>query len=388
MSSIINYRTLSQIMKTPSYTDTLTLQGIVRFVIGLATISIALFLLWYFSDVVIYILISAVLAIMFRPMVNALSRIRIKDRVLARGVAALVTLLVIWAIFGLLFSLLVPLVFSKVYQLTNIDFNTVLHSIQEPVLYVQHYFQNILSLPESDVNIGDSLLQWGRNVIDFSTINGAFTSIAGVVASSVITFFSVSFITFFFLKDENLFFSMVSSMFPSKYDENVKRALNSVSYLLSRYFVGLLAESSIIAILVSIAMICFGMSASDAFFMGLVMGVMNVVPYAGPFMGACFSAFLGVISPIESLGVGSTVLVIVTSLAIIKGVDDFVLQPTLYSERVKAHPLEIFIVILMSGYVAGIVGMLLAIPSYTVLRVFAKEFFSQYSLVQKLTKEL
>lgn len=372
----------------PSYTNSLTLQGVIRFVIGFTTVGIALFLLWYFSDVVIYILVSAVLAIMFRPMVNALNSIRIKKRVLARGFAALITLLVIWILFLLLFSLLVPLIFSKIYQLTNIDFNTVLHSIQEPVLYVQHYIQNLLSIPESNVDIGDSLIQWGKNVIDMSTINGAFSSIIGLLASSVITFFSVSFITFFFLKDENLFFSMVSSMFPSKYDENVKRALNSISFLLSRYFVGLLAESSLIAISVSVAMICFGMKPSDAFFIGIIMGVMNVVPYAGPFMGACFSVFLGVVTPIESLGIGSTVCVIIGSLAVIKGIDDFVLQPTLYSERVKAHPLEVFIVILLSGYVAGIVGMLLAIPSYTVLRVFGKEFFSQYSLVQKLTKEL
>ncbi|MDE7123843.1 MAG: AI-2E family transporter, partial [Alistipes sp.] len=75
-------------------------------------------------------------------------------------------------------------------------------------------------------------------------------------------------------------------------------------------------------------------------------------------------------------------------LLILKGMDDFVLQPTLYSERVKAHPLEIFLVILIAGSVAGILGMLLAIPSYTVLRVFAKEFFSQFRLVRQLTDKI
>ena len=85
---------------------------------------------------------------------------------------------------------------------------------------------------------------------------------------------------------------------------------------------------------------------------------------------------------------GRTVVVIAGSLLILKGMDDFILQPTLYSERVKAHPLEIFVVILIAGSVAGIVGMLLAIPAYTVLRVFAKEFFSQVSLVRKLTKQI
>jgi predicted PurR-regulated permease PerM len=83
-----------------------------------------------------------------------------------------------------------------------------------------------------------------------------------------------------------------------------------------------------------------------------------------------------------------TVVIICCTLFCIKGFDDFVLQPTIYSERVKAHPLEVFLVILLAGYMAGVLGMLLAIPSYTVLRVLAKEFFSEFSLVQKLTQNI
>ncbi len=368
--------------------ESLTVQGVIRFAVAVLTIGLVLSLLWYFSDVVVYILISAVLAIMFRPLVASISKMQVRGWVIPRGVASLITLLLIWLTFGLLCSAVLPLIFSKVYQLTNLNLSNVLSSIEEPVLYMQHSIQSLLSLPESNINIEQSLIEWGRNVIDFSAVNSAFSSIMGLVASAVISFFSISFITFFFLKDDNLFFSMVTAIFPSKYNDNVLRALNSITTLLSRYFMGLLFESFLIACAVSIAMICWGMHANDAIFMGLIMGVLNVVPYAGPFLGSCFAIFLGIITPIEGLSVGHTVAIIISSLMLIKGLDDFMLQPTLYSERVKAHPLEVFIVILLSGYVAGIVGMLLAIPSYTVLRVFAKEFFSQYSLVQKLTKEL
>ena len=135
-------------------------------------------------------------------------------------------------------------------------------------------------------------------------------------------------------------------------------------------------------------MMAFGMKAADAAFIGLIMGVMNVVPYAGPLIGGVVSVFVGIVSPIEGMSVGHTAFVIAGSLLILKGMDDFILQPTLYSERVKAHPLEIFLVILIAGSLAGILGMLLAIPSYTVLRVFAKEFFSQFRLVRKLTEKI
>ena len=135
-------------------------------------------------------------------------------------------------------------------------------------------------------------------------------------------------------------------------------------------------------------MIAFGMNTTDACFVGVIMGVMNVIPYAGPLMGGIASIFIGIVSPIDGCTIGYTIGVIVGSLLVIKGLDDFVLQPLLYSERVKAHPLEVFIVILLAGSVAGIIGMLLAIPAYTVVRVFAKEFFSQFSLVKRLTENV
>ena len=209
-----------------------------------------------------------------------------------------------------------------------------------------------------------------------------------IALSTLITIFSISFITFFFLKEDGLFYAMVKAMFPERLQENVTRALDSITYLLSRYFTGILTESIILMIVISTAMILFGMKTDNALLIGLIMGVMNVIPYAGPLIGGVISVCIGIISPIDGFTAGHTILVIACTLFCIKGLDDFILQPTIYSERVKAHPLEVFLVILIAGYMAGILGMLLAIPSYTVLRVLAKEFFSEFSLVQKLTKKI
>ncbi|MFR9619969.1 MAG: AI-2E family transporter [Rikenellaceae bacterium] len=376
-------------MSSETSTDNrVTLQGVLKFLAGAFVVGVVLCLMWYFSEVVVYILVSAVLAIMFRPMEKQFGRMRIRGEMLPDWVSATLTLFVIWALFGVFFSVVVPLVFAKLYQITNLDFVAVINTIEEPILNIQHYVQNRLSLPEQDFAIDKSLIKWVDDVTNFDMINSALTSFVSVVATSVIAFFSISFITFFFLKEDELFESMVASLFPSRYKNNVSRALNSISYLLSRYFVGLLCESAIIATSIGLVLICFGMPYRDALFMGVVMGLLNVVPYAGPFMGSCFCLCLGVITPIESMGIVYTIVTILGTIMVIKGVDDFVLQPLLYSQRVKAHPLEIFIVILMAGYVAGIVGMLLAIPSYTVLRVLAKEFFSRYALIRRMTNQL
>ncbi|MFI3302711.1 MAG: AI-2E family transporter [Rikenellaceae bacterium] len=368
--------------------ENITTERITKFGIGIAIAAISIFLVWFFSSVVIYILISAILAVMFRPMVQLLTTIHIKGRTISRGLAAAISLITIWIIFLLIFGVIIPLIFTKLRELSTIDFAEVLRTVEEPLLRAQHYLQGTFALPESDFSLGDSLVSTIKKFVDFNNINSALTSVVSLVISFVISFFSVSFITFFFLKDDGLFNNMVSALFPTKYVENVERALSSVSYLLSRYFMGIMGESVIIFAIISTITICFGMKSSDALFIGLIMGVLNVIPYAGPFMGTIISLCLGIISPIAGLGVGLTMCVICGAAIFATGIDNFILQPTIYSSRVKAHPLEIFIVILMSGYVAGIVGMLLAIPSYTVIRVFAKEFFSQFRLVRRLTDKI
>ena len=345
----------------------LTPPTLARYTVGLLIAVAVAFLMWYFRSIVVYILVSALLAIIFKPLVGRLARLRIRGWHLPRWAAALATLILIWVLFVVACTLFVPLVFDKLYQFATLDFGSVLRSVEEPIARMQEYLHDLFALPDERFSLTDSLIQWFKSIFDYDTINTAFSSIVSLTLSAVIAFFSVSFITFFFLKDDELFLSMLKAPFPERVHGNIERAMSSVSQLLMRYFTGILSESCILMIVISVTMIFFGMRTQDAFFIGLIMGV---------------------VTPIEGMTTGHTMFVIAGSLLIIKGFDDFVLQPTLYSERVKAHPLEIFIVILIAGSLAGIVGMLLAIPSYTVLRVFAKEFFSQFRLVQKLTEKI
>ena len=363
-------------------------QTIWKFVVGVSITALVLFLMWYFSAIVVYILVSAILAVMGRPMVRHLEGVRVRKWHLSRPIAAVVTLLVIWAVAAVVGMLFVPLVFDKLYELANLDFAAVMQTIETPVVQAQEYLSQLFALPTEEFSLSESLMTTVREWINFGSVNKLFSSMVGVLFSTVIAFFSISFITFFFLKEDGLFYAMVTAAFPEKYAENITRALDSITYLLSRYFRGILTESLLLMLAVSLVMTAFGMKASDAAFVGLLMGVMNVVPYAGPLIGGVLSLCVGIVTPIEGMTIGQTVGVMIASLLVLKGLDDFILQPTLYSERVKAHPLEVFIVILIAGSAAGILGMLLAIPAYTVLRVFAKEFFSQFSLVRKLTKQI
>ena len=361
-----------------------------RYIVAAVITAVVVFLVWYFSNVVTYILIAAVLAIIGKPLTDLLTGLhlgRSKIRI-PKAVAALLTLIVIWLVVVGLFWLFVPILFQKLNQFSSLNISQIVASFQGPLVSLEHMIEKVFSIPDNEFSLADAIAGQIRPLLNINLINNLLSSIVGTIGSLLIAIFSISFITFFFLKDDELFLSMLKAPFPERVHGNIERAMSSVSQLLMRYFTGILSESCILMIVISVTMIFFGMRTQDAFFIGLIMGVMNVVPYAGPLIGGVMSVFMGVVTPIEGMTTGHTMFVIAGSLLIIKGFDDFVLQPTLYSERVKAHPLEIFIVILIAGSLAGIVGMLLAIPSYTVLRVFAKEFFSQFRLVQKLTEKI
>ena len=362
-----------------------TPRKILRLLVTLFAIAAILFVVWYFARVVAYVLISAILAIIGRPLVSRLSQMSIRGRRVPRALAALLTLMLIWIVIGGLCALFLPLVFGKIDQLATLDLDDVIKSVEVPIERLQHQLQQFFALPDSEIDL--SLKDFIAEHINTGFLR-TFSSVARSIVDAFISVFSVSFITFFFMKEDGLFYSLVTLFFPERYKSNVVNALDSITRLLSRYFGGLMFESIVLMVVISTVMALWGLRLDDALFIGLIMGIMNVIPYAGPFMGGLASVCVGIVTPIEGMGVGGTVMAIVFSLVCIKVLDDFVLQPSIYSKRVQAHPLEVFLVILIAGSLAGIWGMLLAIPSYTVMRVFAREFFSEYSLVKRLTGQM
>lgn len=359
-----------------------------KYIIGAAVAAIVIFLIWYFSDIVLYIILSAVLAIIGKPLVGTLTRIRIGRRHIPRWLAALLALVTMWVVAVLFLWFFLPLVFSKLNELTGMDTSVLTEIFDKPLQSLQDFILQFFSIKNDSFSLAGELSNYISSLFNFDMINDALRSTVSMIAGTVVALFSITFITFFFLKQDNLFQNMLVALFPTKYESKIIHALNSVTKLLIRYFTGILAESAIIMLLLSVIFMLWGFSPDTAIFMGFVMGLLNVIPYIGPLIGTVLCVIVGVISPLEGMELGHTAMVIVGSILCVKGLDDFLIQPVLYSNRVNAHPLEIFIVILIAGSVAGVLGMLLAIPSYTVLRVFAKEFFNQFPLVQKLTENI
>lgn len=357
---------------------------ILKWCVTIAILVVVVAALWYLSDVVIYVIASAVLSLVGRPLVVRLSQLRIAGHTIPLAVASAVTLVVMWLVIGVLLWLFLPLLYDKVNTLTALDWDSVTAVVERSLVNVERYLERTFAVEIGDIGATFKEFVLGLVNVDYAK---TFASIVGVVKEFGIAFFSISFITFYFMKDDGLFYRMVTLFVPDRYARNVCNALDSITTLLSRYFGGLIMEGIILMVVISVVLLCFGVSSGDALIIGLIMGIFNVIPYAGPVIGCFLSLCIAIITPIGG-DILHTVLVLCGTIGCVKVIDDFILQPNLYSERVQAHPLEIFLCILIAGSVAGVWGMLFAIPLYTVLRVFAREFFSEYSLVRKLTRQM
>ena len=363
---------------------------IYRYIVAGAITAIVLFLVWYFSAVVAYILTSAVLAMIGKPMTDMLCRIHIGRTKIPfpKWLAALCTLLTIWIVIVGIFALFVPIVFQKINEFSALDIPHIINSFHEPLMSFEHFIKHTFALDDDSFSIITAISDQIKPLFDVNVINKLLSSIVNTVSDAVIAAFSISFITFFFLKESSLFYDMVIIMFPKKYEENISRALNSTTNLLTRYFTGIVIESALMTLIVSLGLLLWGLPGHYVLVIGLMVGILNVIPYVGPTIGIALGIFIGVTGGYPGMSGSITAIKIAGTILFAQGIDNFVLQPVLYSNRAKAHPLEIFLVILIAGSLAGVLGMLLAIPAYNVIRVFAKEFFNNFRVVQKLTEKI
>jgi len=362
-----------------------------RNVLIFASIILLLAGIWFFREIVVYILVSGVLSIMGRPLVDLLCRIRFKKWHFPRALGALLTLIIIWGVIIGFFSVFVPLVTAQIDQFSTIDSGRIVQLIEGPIKRIEDLFRAFNKDITKEVSLQQYIITKVSGVLNINLIQNFLSSIAGILGNILVAIFSITFITFFFLKDQQLFYESILIWVPDKYVDNVTRALNSIKSLLTRYFIGIMIQSTCIMILITIGMTIAGIDFQQALVMGLILGLLNVIPYVGPWLGLFIAIIMGVASHMNQ-DFNAVVIPLVTYMIIVEAIthaiDNVVFQPVIFSNSVKAHPLEIFIVVLAAGFAAGVPGMIFGIPAYTVIRVFAREFFNNFKAVQKLTSSL
>ncbi len=355
---------------------------------GILTFLLGIFLAWRFSDILVYVLLAGVLSFIGQPLVRLFDSVQIKKFKMPHTASTILSLISLVIILTALFMIFVPIINRQANVISSIDFQYLGKQMEQPL----HNFEVKLlewNLLEDDQTLETMISSELESILNMASVKNIFGNVVGLAGSVFIGIFSVVFLTFFFLRDEHLFFKGIMLFVPQRYEDKGAIILRDTRRLLSRYFVGLSLELISMMTLITIGLLIF--DVKSALLIGFLGGLMNVIPYLGPIIGASMGVVIGATSNL-SMGMYEDILpisaIILGTFAVANLIDNMILQPLIYSTSVKAHPIEIFLIILMAGSLAGIPGMILAIPSYTVLRIIAKQFFSGSKLVQTITKNI
>jgi predicted PurR-regulated permease PerM len=346
------------------------------------------YLLWRFHYILGWILAAAVLSFIGQPLVSFFDKLHIKNIRIPHSLSTLLSLvLLVLFIFGLL-AVFVPLIIQQANTISRIDVSGLAQSLQEPLEWINKRLHDFGAVPEGQ-NLQNLVISEVKSMVNLGNIGSFLTGFISAAGNIFIGFFSILFISFFFLKDENMFQDGLLLFIPERNHQATKKVVNESKGLLMRYFIGVLLELLGVMSLISIGLWIFGVK--NALLIGFFGGLMNIIPYIGPVIGSAIGITLGITSTL-AFGSPQELLPEILKLAgVFIGVnfiDNNILVPFIYSKSVKSHPLEIFLVIIIGGGIAGLPGMLLAVPFYTILRVIGREFFREFRVVQKLTENL
>ncbi len=355
-------------------------KGIIKAVAYIIGVALLLLFIYKIQSVILYIIIAAIISLIGLPIVSFL-KTKLKFN---NTFAVIVAMTTIIGLLSSLIGLLIPLVVEQGQNLSLLNIKELESSVESLYQKVIHY------LSDKDIDVDKSLTTSNLfSKIDYSIIPNFLNAIIGGFGSFSIALFSIIFISFFLLIDSKLLEQGILTFVTDRNEDGTKRSLNEIKNLLSRYFVGLVLQISILFVIYTAILLTFGVN--NAIVIAFLCALLNLIPFIGPMIGLVLMVFLTMTSFIgsdfQTVILTKTIFVMIGFL-IGQLVDNFFSQPIIFSKSVKSHPLEIFLVISIAGVLFGIVGLIVAIPLYTSIKVILKEFLSDNDIVKKLTKNL
>jgi predicted PurR-regulated permease PerM len=354
--------------------------GILRALAIIVGVALLVYFLYKIQSVIVYIAIAAVISLIGLPIVRFLkSKLKFKNTF-----AVVTTMVLLIALLVGLVRMFIPLVVEQSHNLSLLNIEQLQGNIENLYFQLTDYFG--VNSYEVERSLKESNL---LSKLDYSIIPNFLNSVVSGFGSFSVGLFSVIFIAFFLLKDSQLLEQGILVFVPDNKESRSKKSFEKIKTLLSRYFVGLIFQILILFVIYTIVLLIFGVK--NAVVIAFLCALLNLIPYVGPMIGGVLmltltmSSFMG-----ESF---SEVILPKTSYVMIgfiigQLVDNFFSQPKIFSTATKAHPLEIFLVIIIAGILFGVVGMIVAIPTYTALKVILKEFLADNKIVKQLTKDL
>lgn len=355
-------------------------QGIIDAILKLGLILLGIFLLIELKVLLVYLVVAAIISLIGRPIVLFLKNKLKFNNLLAASFSLLV---LVGVLFGII-SLFIPLVIQQGENLSLLNVDELEYKLEKLMNEISLFF----NLDPTNIAQYSSL----KNIINTDNLGAIpefLNHLLSILGSFTIGLFSVTFISFFLLKDSHILESAILVFVNDKSEGRLKKSFEKIKNLLSRYFLGLLLQISILLVMYSIILLIFGIK--NAIVIAFLCALLNLIPYIGPLIGAVLMMFLTMTSNVEadfSAVILPKTIYVMIGFFIGQLIDNFFSQPFIFSNSVKSHPLEIFIVILAGGTLMGTTGMIVAIPLYTALKVIFKTFMSENKIVRSLTQDL
>lgn len=327
------------------------------FLWGLAVLLVG-YLSYILSDIFIILILSILLSIIFEPFIKIIEQ---------KGVTRLTATVLIFIIVGfliyLIFSYIIPQLSYQIEQLIEILKNFSIHNQIVAIEKEIHKYLPFFKVGTLSKNIEGTI---STNIVNsFNEISTLLSSIVSVIAILVI----VPFITFFLLKDSSKIFRGMLNVMPNKYFEMSYWIIKKVSLSMGRFVRAWIFDATFVGFCCGLGFYFIGID--NALILGVIAGLGHLVPYFGPVIGGIPAAIISIIQYGDLSHIPPLLIVI----AIIYAIDNGFVQPYVFSKSVEMHPIVIILLIIAGGQLFGVLGMLLAVPTATVIKTAAKETY-------------
>jgi predicted PurR-regulated permease PerM len=331
--------------------------------------------LYFLPDIAVSLFLAFILALTGKPLAKWISRIKIYKWRVPYSVGAVISTLFFLTVVLLLIGMFVPLLIQELRNMENIDYETLTLYLEDKIAQIQTFLYD-KEIMNSNTTVVSVITDEIRNIVNADLISNILGGFINMTSSFVIALFTIFFTGFFFMKDDIRLDNLVRPFVSETYTGRLSIVSEKINHLLSRYCIGLTVRILIMILLIYIGFLICGIPGAGLH--AFIGGILNIIPYLGPLIGAFISIFLGFINCVSTEAYTQIIPFIIEIAAIyvvVNVIDYLVLQPYIFSQSVNIHAVEVFLVTIIGGKVAGIPGMILAIPVYTILRTMVIEIY-------------
>lgn len=296
-----------------------------------------------------------------------------------RALAVAVTLIGLVLIFTIVFSVLGPVLAEQITSLINAmpsiakELQQQAFAVRDTLLQNEFLSRFMAENDEMFRNLTTNITSYLGDL--FGNIASSFGQVVGFVTSAVITIVVIPFMLLYMLLDGKRLPDAIVKLLPSSYEKETRHILHDMHETVRSYVNAQLLVAFFVGITSLIGLWIVGVDY--AILLALFMMVTNIIPYVGPFLGAVPAVIVAFIQdPIK-------VLWVIVVIIIVQQIESNVISPLIQGKSLKVHPLTIIIVLLVAGNLAGIIGMLIAVPFYAVAKTVVQNIVRIYKLRER-----